>query len=240
MQIIEKFAARAKDNWNEPGVTIAFLGDSVTQGCFGSAKTGDPGPFFDKEYAYHADFARIMNKLYPSVPVNIINAGVSGGNILHGLERLDRDVIAHKPDLTVICFGLNDCSWGKERLQEYTSALGQIVEKLQAAGSEVIFMTPNMMCTGLSDLLMIEDLRAKIDSFCKRETEGILAMYVEAAKEICHAYKVPVCDCYAKWRRMYECGVDITELLSNKINHPARDMHWLFAVSLVETIFNTI
>ena len=237
MNILKKFANRNKDNWNEPAVTVAFLGDSVTQGCFGSVKTGDQGPFYDQEHAYHADFKKIMSKLYPGVPVNIVNAGVSGGNIFHGLERLERDVMAHKPDLTVVCFGLNDCSWGKERVQEYASALGQIVDKLQEAGSEVIFMTPNMMCTGLSDLLMVEDLVAKIDSFCKRETEGILAMYVEAAKEVCQEKKVPVCDCYAKWRKLYENGVNITELLSNKINHPDRDMHWLFAVSLVETMF---
>ena len=37
---------------------------------------------------------------------------------------------------------------------------------------------------------------------------------------------------------MYECGVDVTELLSNKINHPTREMNWLFAYSLVETMFD--
>ena len=34
MKIKEKLAAKAKDNWNAAPVTIAFLGDSVTQGCF--------------------------------------------------------------------------------------------------------------------------------------------------------------------------------------------------------------
>ena len=34
MKIIEKMKAKAKDNFNREGVTIAFLGDSVTQGCF--------------------------------------------------------------------------------------------------------------------------------------------------------------------------------------------------------------
>ena len=34
MRIIEKMAEKSKDNFEKRGVTIAFLGDSVTQGCF--------------------------------------------------------------------------------------------------------------------------------------------------------------------------------------------------------------
>ena len=34
MRIIQKVAAKQSDIWNMPPVTIAFLGDSVTQGCF--------------------------------------------------------------------------------------------------------------------------------------------------------------------------------------------------------------
>ena len=35
---------------------------------------------------------------------------------------------------------------------------------------------------------------------------------------------------------MNELGVDTTELLSNYINHPKREMHWLFASSLVDAM----
>ena len=34
MNIMKLLAEKAKDNWNAGPVTIAFLGDSVTQGCF--------------------------------------------------------------------------------------------------------------------------------------------------------------------------------------------------------------
>ena len=34
MKIIEKMAKKSADHYNNEGVTIAFLGDSVTQGCF--------------------------------------------------------------------------------------------------------------------------------------------------------------------------------------------------------------
>ena len=48
---------------------------------------------------------------------------------------------------------------------------------------------------------------------------------------------IPVCDCYAIWKKLYESGVSTTELLSNKINHPSREMNKLFAVELVRTMF---
>ena len=48
---------------------------------------------------------------------------------------------------------------------------------------------------------------------------------------------VPVCDCYALWKQLEAGGVDTTELLSNKINHPTREMNRLFAYELIKTIF---
>ncbi len=32
-------------------------------------------------------------------------------------------------------------------------------------------------------------------------------------------------------------GVDITSILSNKINHPTKELHWLFAFELVKMMF---
>ena len=37
--------------------------------------------------------------------------------------------------------------------------------------------------------------------------------------------------------KLRAAGVDTTALLSNHINHPTREMHDLFAISLLETIF---
>ena len=85
MKIAKLFAEKAKDNWNAPGVTLAFLGDSVTQGCFEIYKTSPDSieTVFDKNSAYHAQLAQMLAVLFPSVPVNIVNAGVSGSNAVH-------------------------------------------------------------------------------------------------------------------------------------------------------------
>ena len=140
---IEKVVAKQNDIKNNPAVTVAFLGDSVTQGCFELYKKSETEieTVFDKNSAYHKYFADIFTVLCPNVPVNIINAGISGDNAPHGFERLEREVLSHNPDLVVVCFGLNDCGQGKEGIEKYTKALSDIFDRVMASGSELIFMT---------------------------------------------------------------------------------------------------
>jgi len=240
MKIVDKFIDKVADNYNAPSVTIAFLGDSVTQGCFELYKKDDGNieTVFDKNGAYHAHLAEIFALLYPNVPVNIINAGISGDNAPHGLARIERDVISKSPDLAVVCFGLNDSGNGLDGIGTYINALKEIFKKLRENHIETIFMTPNMMNTKISVHLKDETERSIATAIMKTQTDGILDKYIEKAKELCAEENVRVCDCYAKWKRLNECGVDTTELLSNKINHPSREMNWLFAVSLVETMLS--
>ena len=167
MNIMKLLAAKAKDNRNTRLVTIAFPGDSVTRGCFEIYRKSETkiDTVFDKNNAYHADVAKIPAVLFPSVPVNIVNAGISGDNAPHGPEWMEQDVLRYNPDLTVVCYSLNDCDGEVQQVGRYTHALGEIFEKLR-----------------------------------------------------------------------HRQGVDVTELLANKINHPTREMNWLFAVSPVDTM----
>lgn len=239
MKIIEKIKEKVQDNACNEGVSIAFLGDSVTQGCFEVFKKRDGhiNTVFDKNNAYHAHLAKIFAAVYPNVPVNMINAGISGGSAVRGLERLERDVLRHQPDLLVVSFGLNDATvGGREKVDEYGDTLKSIFEKAKAAGIDVIFMTQNMMNTGLSDLINEQTGESVAENTMKIQNEGILDLYFDKAKEVAKECGVTVCDCYAKWKKLYENGADITELLANKINHPTREMNWLFAVTLFETI----
>ena len=70
------------------------------------------------------------------------------------------------------------------------------------------------------------------------ETDGVLAAYFDAAKQVAAQYGVRVCDCYAKWRALAQAGVDTTALLANHLNHPTREMVSLFSISLLETMLS--
>jgi lysophospholipase L1-like esterase len=239
MKIIEKMASKAADLYSCEGVTIAFLGDSVTQGCFEIYKLPNNGieTVFDKKNSYEMKLFDILATLYPNVPVNIINAGISGDNAPHGCERVARDVLRHQPDLTVVCYGLNDCGGGLGGISTYADALKGIFEQVLASGSELIFMTPNMMNTKVSPHLTEPVLVECAQAIARRQNDNVLDAYLNAAKAVCADMNVTVCDCYAIWKRMYECGVDTTELLANKINHPTREMNGMFAYELAKTMF---
>ena len=235
MNIVNLLKKNNEDFWNVKKPTIAFLGDSVTQGCFDIYYDNDGkcDTFFEQEYAYHRYVAKILGMLYPKVPVNIINAGLSGDNVVHGLERLERDVISHNPDLTVVCFGLNDCARGDDGLELFYNSLVEIFTKLKEAGSEVIFMTPNMMNTSVSPHIKKEFV-SSAEMAMKWQMNGDLERHVEAGMRAANDCDVRICDVYSKWKTLYQNGVDVTELLANKINHPTHEMNWLFAYSLVE------
>ena len=241
MKIVEKLIARKKDNRNGAPVTIAFIGDSVTQGSFELIPLNREGAYplreiFDQDMVYHQQLRRMLAELYPSVPINTMNVGVSGGHASKVLENLERDVINHHPDLAVVCFGLNDSVGKADRLERYKQALDTIFGRLKEAGIETIFMTPNMLCTEVSEELFGEEIIAIAERTARVQNEGWLERFLEEGKKVAKTHGVKVCDCYQKWKKLYQCGVEITPLLANRINHPNRFMHGLFATSLLETM----
>ena len=239
MEIIQKIKTKQEDLQANPAVTIAFLGDSVTQGCFEDIKTAPDalGTVFEPKYAYSTHLQELLHFLYPSVQINIINSGISGDRSVLGAERVERDILRYQPDLVVVSYGLNDAPKGMEKLPEYKEALAKIFRQVRDAGIECIFLTENMVNT-YTDCNMTDTLLIQTAEFLAPfENDGVLAAYFEAAKDVAAQHGVKVCDCYAKWRALAAAGVDTTRLLANKLNHPVREMTWLFAYSLLETMF---
>lgn len=239
MKIVEKIVEKSKSLHGEKTPVIAFLGDSVTQGCFEVylKNNGEIETVFDAEGAYHAYLQKILATLFPNVPVTMINAGISGDSAEGGLARLARDILPYAPDLTVVSYGLNDASQGIEKLPMYKKALGEIFRILKESGSEVIFLTENMMNTEISCHIKEEAIRSLAGKLMEIQTTGVLDTFFSEAKKTAEEYGVKVCDVYSLWKKMEKAGVDITSLLSNYLNHPVREMNKLTAFMLVETLF---
>ena len=238
MKITELIVDKKNNLWDGDTPTVVFFGDSVTQGCFDCYinEEGVIDTVFKQKNAYHRYFADILSYLYPTVPVNIINAGISGDNVTHACGRIHKDVLKFKPNLTVVCFGLNDCHRGIDGIGEYTDGLRTIFSTLKNANSEIIFMTPNMCNTRVSQDIKDEILTDAAKSCMQIQNEGVFDVYIKAACDVAGEFNIPVCDVYAKWKKMQKNGVDITALLANSINHPSEKMNWLFAYSLIETM----
>ena len=237
MKIIEKFIQKQANLRACRQPAIAFLGDSVTQGCFeiytvkGSLKV-----VFSPDDAYSEKLRRIFAILYPNVSLNVINAGISGDSTWMGVKRLDEDVLSFNPDLVVVCYGLNDATKAADGIDEYEENLRQIFTRIQATGAEVIFMTPSLRSND-PDYRNPDPLLERIVRGCsENERAGWLQKYLERARKAAAECNVPVCDCNAIWLKMAEAGVNTNALLSNDVNHPTRELHWMFAYELVKTI----
>ncbi len=239
MKILQKLTQKSQNNRDFEGVSVAFLGDSVTQGCFEiyQRDDGTVETVFDRRHSYEQYFSDMMAVLFPSVPVNIVNAGISGDTAWRGARRVKRDVLRHEPDLTVVCYGLNDCAETEEGIPRYVNALSDIFSAVLKSGSELIFMTPNMMNTEISPHLKTPDFIQIASGTAKKQNSGVFDAHIEAARALCREKHVPVCDCYAVWRSFHAGGVNTTELLANKINHPTREKNRLFAYELIKTVF---
>ena len=146
-----------------------------------------------------------------------MNAGISGNSSADAIKRMERDVISQKPDAAVVCFGLNDVAGMSA--DEYASNMEYIFRVLREHGIQVIYMTPNMYNTYVhGDVLPNHADMAAVLAGIQNENRPDL--YYAEAKKRAEKYGCAVADAYRVWKKLSEYGVDTTELLSNRLNHP--------------------
>ena len=239
MDLIRKLDLKNKDIYGAKPVTIAFLGDSVTQGCFECYfdENNTIQTVFDAKSGYPTRVKEILNILYPSVQINVINSGISGDSAPNGSNRFERDIAPFNPDLVVVSFGLNDGCQGRGKVKNYTDALESIFAKVKALGAECVFVFQNIMNTKVSPQLKEKREQYLAAYFAEIQNRGDLDFYYEKAKETALKCGVKFCDVYSAWKKMQEGGVDTTDLLANYYNHPIRQFHYYTAIKIVETIF---
>lgn len=110
-------------------VKIVAIGSSSTTGLW----------MLNRANTYPEVTRRELERLWPGIPVEIVNSGRVGDTIPGNLKRFERDVLAHRPDLVVWQLGTNDVAWGgnPDGLSEKISSG---LDVLKAHGSDVILM----------------------------------------------------------------------------------------------------
>jgi len=205
-------------------ITIVVFGDSVTHGAVAEGE-------INYETVYWNRLRQKLNAVRDYVPVNVINAGIGGITAEVSLKRLEKQALKHEPDLMIVCFGLNDVNG---ELETYLSALREIFQKSLACGIDTIFMTPNMLNTYVA-----EDTPKQHRNYAhitaEMQNSGRMDRYITEAVALANRMGVTVCDCYSEWKRLSKTE-DTTALLANRINHPTRDMHELFATMLFDVV----
>jgi acyl-CoA thioesterase I len=100
---------------------VVFLGNSITSGH------GLP---------LEATFAHLLGA---SLGVRARNAGISGDRTAGGLERLDADVLTHRPRLVVVELGVND-AFGRVPTATTLENLRTIVRRIRQSGAGVVLV----------------------------------------------------------------------------------------------------
>ena len=120
----------------EQGQTLVCLGDSITQ--------GDPG--------YVSLISDLIAARYPERGIKVINSGIGGHKAPDMLERLDRDVLAYKPQWVTVNVGINDVWHGMDggtggvSLDVYAPTVERLVQRLQEeGGAQVVLVTPTVI-----------------------------------------------------------------------------------------------
>ena len=225
MKVAEKLYQDREAFINNGAINIVIFGDSVSYGAFANGEV-------DFEAAY---WTRLRNKIYNvrySVPINLINSSIGGETAHSSLPRMEKQVFAHNPDLLIVSFGLNDVN---ESLEKYLDALKEIFKRANEENTDTIFLTPNMLNTYVAEDTAPVHLEYAAKT-AEMQNSGRMDEYMSAACFLAESMNITVCDCYSKWKEISKTQ-DTTMLLANRINHPTKEMHELFAQSLFEIIF---
>jgi lysophospholipase L1-like esterase len=211
---------KAAQEGNQPTLTnvVRLLEsgrDPVRIVCFGDSITG---------VYYHTGGRRAwgdmlgiaLQQTYPRAKLELYNAGISGDTTTKGLARIDRDVLARKPHLVVVMFGMNDCTAANPRV--FQDNLKTIVQRCRESGAAVVLCTPNSIYP--------ED----------KTRFANLPSCVDAVRAVAAEMPVPMADCFLAYENLRASDPLAWKLLMSETIHPCMNGHRLFAQIIVEAI----
>lgn len=169
------------------------------------------------------------------------NAGFSDHNSRQLLAKLDREVLARKPQLVVMMVGTNDAlnSGNSVPIEEYRENLGAIAEKLKAAGVKLMLMTtppchdPYVIARHKPGFFTHESPTRKV-------TQTVRVIHGVAAK-----YGLPVVAINTILNRVGNVGESAASMLRSEANcgakdgvHPTPEGYRLIAVAVYQAILD--
>jgi lysophospholipase L1-like esterase len=190
---------------SEP-VRIVCMGDSITGVYY---HTGGVR-------AYPEMLEIALRKLYPHAQVTVRNAGISGDTTKGALARLDRDVLAHKPNLVTVMFGMNDLV--RIPLAEFKMNLKQISTRCRQAGAEVLLCTQNSV----------------VETAARPGSK--LAEFTQAIRDVGREESIGVVDCFALYEAVRARDTLEWSLLLSDAIHPNMDGHKVFAAAIAQSL----
>ena len=165
-------------------LNMVLFGDSISAGANASGMTF-ANPFQPK----FADlFAEKLRRVYRA-DVILNNPSVGGKDSCWGMEMLDEKVIAQKPDLVILAFGMN----GKHKPSVFESHIKNMIDRIKSANAEtdiilIATSTPNPILTD-SNAMFWNYQYLYGEALKKFETDGIALLDMGALQKELHKNK---------------------------------------------------
>ncbi|PST82515.1 esterase [Pedobacter yulinensis] len=170
-----------------------------------------------------------------SAPV-VFNAGVGGNNSTELLERLERDCLARKPDLTILMVGTNDMNSVKHvPLPQFEKNLSMLVARIQRSGSKLLMLSilpayePHLLTRHPAAFYLPEGVAGRRQAVNRS---------IEKCAKKHRAWHLDVCSRFEKIGRI---GTEADSLLQNEKNsgktdgiHPTNNGYRLIALSVYD------
>ncbi len=186
-------------------VHIVCHGHSVPAGYF---KT----PVVDTFHAYPHLLHVGIKERYPHAVVNVTVTAIGGEDSVAGAARFERDVLALRPDIVCIDYGLNDRRPG---LDKSKAAWESMIAAAGRRGAKVLLLTPT------------DDLSAKID-----DDNDPLLRHASQIRSLAQIHGTALVDSLALWQQRQHSGQRRDDWMS-QVNHPNAAGHRQVADALL-------
>lgn len=160
------------------GQRLLFLGDSITHQGF-----------------WVCPLEVLLMTTRPELGLEFVNAGIGGDRVVHGAARFESEVLARKPDVVTVLFGMNDGNYQPEDarlLQTYEKDLDGLVGRItKETGARVVVFGPTLYDDAAND-----------PKKRKPFYNGVLLRFQAAAERVAEAYKAVFCELNAPMQRV--------------------------------------
>ena len=201
---------------------VITLGDSITKG-------ERSGVLADETFAARLEADLRQN----AIRAEVVNIGIGGERTDQAVKRLDRDVLNKSPHVVTVMYGTNDsyvdAGSPASRIspEEYRRHLRTIVERLQAAGVQVVVMTEPAWGEESRPNGLGEDPNLR------------LAVYMEVGREVARATGSLLVDHFAHWSAQSKRGTKIQAWTTDGC-HPNPRGHEELARRILHVILPTM
>lgn len=182
-------------------VTMVAIGDSLTYGWLA-------------EKGYLDFLQETLASRYPNSNLSILNRGIPGDTAEGGLQRLQADVIAIRPECVLIQFALNDAYTGyrPDRFAENIRAMVQVISR--QINAETILITS-----------------VWIDSLPENKLALIFYQELEAVAE---ENQLPIAKVHEYWKLKINSGLKMARLVQPDGVHPTAAGYKVMAEAVAE------